>query len=431
MRILMLTDFYPPIVGGVEQHVRNLSIALTERGHRVTVATLAHEGLAPFEIDEHGVRIYRVKGTMQRIEVLFSNPGRRYAPPIPDPEVTLALRGIIAREKPHIVHAHNWLLDSFLPLKAWSGAKFVVSMHEYSLVCAKKSLMYFGTPCSGPGPTKCMRCASDHYGTAKALPTVLGNWAMSAVERALVDLFIPVSNAVAKGNGLVGSKLPYKVIPNFVPDSVGDSSSAATTTPTPSQLPDQPFPLFVGALGRHKGVDVLLEAWSLLSDPDMPPLVMIGAPWADTPKEFPAGVQVYTDWPHDAVMEAWRKSAFGLAPSVWPDPCPTVVMEAMAVGKPVIASRIGGLPDLVNDSETGFLVPPADPAALAAAMKRLLDDPSLREHMGQAGKLKVRQFFASTVVERIESEYRALLAEKRARKISRGRSAVATGGSEQ
>ena len=429
MRILMLTDFYPPIVGGVEQHVRNLSIALVQRGHQVAVATLRHEGTPPFEIDEHGVRIYRVKGTMQRLEMLFSNPGRRYAPPIPDPEVTWRLRSIIAQEKPQVVHAHNWLLDSFLPLKAWSRARLVVSMHEYSLVCAKKSLMYFDEPCSGPGPVKCLRCASAHYGAAKAVPTLLGNWAMSAIERAMVDLFIPVSTAVAKGTGLVGSKLPYKVIPNFVPDDVG--AVLSDRNDLAGQLPDEEFPLFVGALGRHKGVDVLLDAWAQVWSTGMPPLVMIGAPWADTPKQFPEGVRVYTDWSHDAVMQAWRKSAFGLAPSVWPDPCPTVVMEAMSTGKPAIASNIGGLPDLVDDGETGLLVPPGDMGTLAEAIKRLMTDPGLRRRMGQAGQRKVTQFFASTVVGRIEDAYRSLLAERRVPKLSERRSIVAAGRSEQ
>lgn len=407
MRILMLTDFYPPIVGGVEQHVRNLSHALADRGHRVTVATLAHGEAPAFEVDEHGVRIFRLRGTMQRIEKLFSDPGRRYSPPIPDPEVTLQLRKVISKVKPQIVHAHNWLLHSFLPLKAWSGAKLVVSMHEYSLVCPKKSLMYFDKPCSGPAPLKCLRCSSDHYGTVKAVPTVLGNWVMSAFERMAVDRFIPVSAAVAKGTGLVGSDLPYKVIPNFVPDRVGEYRAGGVDIA--AQLPDEPFPLFVGALGRHKGVDVLLDAWTRVYRPGMPPLVLIGAPWGDTPTSFPEGVQVYTDWPHDAVMHAWRKSAFGLAPSIWPDPCPTVVMEAMAVGRATIASNIGGLPDLVDHGTTGLLVPPGDAAALADAIKTLLDDPALCSSMGSAGLAQVERFFASTVVARIESEYKALL----------------------
>src|SRR5712692_8685641 len=105
MRILMLAQFYPPIIGGVERHVRDLSIELVTRGHDVSVATLWHEGLPEFEIDQ-GVRIHRIHGSLQRAAVLFSEKNRRHLPPFPDPEVMWALRRIIINERPNIVHAH-------------------------------------------------------------------------------------------------------------------------------------------------------------------------------------------------------------------------------------------------------------------------------------------------------------------------------------
>lgn len=404
MNILMLTDFYPPIVGGVEQHVRNLSAELVARGHSVAVATLWHEGTAEFEIDERGVRIYRVRGTVQRAVKLFSDAGRRYAPPIPDPEVVMALRRVIKQERPSIVHAHNWFVHSFLPLKAWSKARLVVSLHEYSLACPKKSLMHHDSLCSGPGVFKCLECAGSHYGLAKGVPTVLSNWVMGAAEKAAVDMFLPVSEAVARGNGLTGSKLPYQVVPNFVPDKVGTPEGEAGSIV--DDLPSGDFLLFVGALGLHKGVAVLLKAYSEMDG--APPLVLIGADWPDTPTHFPPNVRVLKNWPHRAVMEAWRRSTIALAPSIWPEPCPTVVMEAMSIGRPVIATDIGGLPDIIGDGETGLLVPPGDVAALRGAMERLLADPELRMRMGEAGKRKVTEFYASTVVQRIEHVYRGL-----------------------
>ena len=98
MRILMLTDFYRPLIGGQERHVENLALELTKRGHQVTVATLWHAGLARFE-EDRGVRIYRIRGTAQRATGLFSQTGRRFAPPAPDPETVWALRRIIQREQ--------------------------------------------------------------------------------------------------------------------------------------------------------------------------------------------------------------------------------------------------------------------------------------------------------------------------------------------
>lgn len=413
MRILHLTQAYPPIIGGIEQHVRNLSRELAARGHRVSVATLDHPGLAARE-DDDGVRVHRLRGTVHRAErVLFTHPGRRYAPPFPDPELARGLLRIIARERPQIVHAHNWLVHSFLPLRRWSRAKLVVGLHDYELVCAKWTLMYRGTPCDGPGPRKCADCAIATYGAARGLPTALANWAMSGVERGAVDLFIPVSRAVADGNALAGGRngraARYRVIPEFAPDDVAARRDEAD--PRLAALPRDDFLLYVGAFGRYKGVDVLLRAYAGLAD--APPLVMIGYETSEYPlagAPIPPGVVVLKQWPHAAVMAAWRRCIVGIIPSVWPDPCPTVAIEAMASGRPVVATRIGGLPDLVSDGETGLLVPPDDPLALRAALARLIADSPLRERLGRAALHRFEQFRAGTVVSRYEDAYRELCA---------------------
>ena len=407
MRILMLTQFYPPYIGGEERHVRNLSAHLTARGHQVAVATLGNHDLPAYELDQ-GTRIYRMRGTLQRATWLFSDTSRRHAPPFPDPELSLELRRIIVRERPQIVHAHNWLIHSFLPLKPWSGARLVLTLHDHSMLCPKKKLIYGDAHCDGPGLGKCLRCVGAHYGVAKGLPVLLSNRLMSAIERGAVDMFVPVSQAVAVDNQLLGRGLPVRVIPNFVPDDL----SALPDEPHPylAQLPDERFMLYVGAFGRYKGLDVLLRAYAGLID--APPLVIIGYQTHDYPirtTELPPNVLVLRDWPHEAVMQAWRRCLFGLAPSTWSDPCPTVAMEAMATGRPLIATRMGGLTDLVIDGETGLLVPPDDHHALRQAMATLLADPGLSARMGQAGKRKVVEFQASNVVQRLEQVYHELV----------------------
>jgi glycosyltransferase involved in cell wall biosynthesis len=259
----MVTDFYWPFLGGVEQHVRTLSHALVGRGHEVTVATLWHDGLAAEEADQ-GVRVVRLRGSAQRANWLFSQPARPWAPPIPDPEITLGLRRIIARQRPQIVHGHDWLARSFLPLKAWSGAKWVQSLHYYTLSCAKKNLMLDESPCGGPGWRKCLGCGARHYGPIKGTATTVGNWVMGAAERAATDLFISVSQATAHGNQLDGAWAKQVVIPNFLPETA--PSSTEELAPYLAQLPDGEFLLFVGDLRPMKGLTVLLEAYAALQD---------------------------------------------------------------------------------------------------------------------------------------------------------------------
>ncbi len=405
MRILMLSQFYPPIIGGIEQHVRNLSIELIARGHQVAVATLWQEGLPEVETDQ-GVRIYRIRGTLQRADWLFSEKRRRHAPPFPDPQLVTGLANVIARERPAVVHGHNWLVRSFLPLKAWSRARLIVTLHDFSLVCAKHRFVYRGAACKGPG-VKCFQCAASHYGSPRGMPIVLANWAMGLAERAGVDMFLPVSQAVAAGTGLVESSLPFQVIPNFVPDDVAQVLNGSND----AQLPAEDFFLFVGDISPDKGAQVLLQAHAQLSHPV--PLVLIGRHNGAITTDPGRNVCLLPSMSHDAVMRAWSKSIVGLAPSIVPDACPTVVMEAMATGRPVIASRIGGLVDLVSHEETGLLVPPGDVSLLRQAMERLIGDPAMRSRMGQAAKQRVGRFQASQVVPRVEQVYEKVLVDER------------------
>lgn len=403
MRILMLAQFYPPLIGGEERHVRNLSIELAARGHDVAVATLWQEGLEEFERDQ-GVRIYRIRGSMQRLSGLFKSD-RRHAPPFSDPETMLALRRIVLKERPEIVHAHNWLLHSFTPIKAWSKAKLIVTLHDCSLVCAMQQFVYHGSECSGPGLKKCIGCAIETYGAAKGVPIALALRAWGGLARQTVDMFLPVSKAIAEANQLEKYRVRHQVIPNFIPDDA--SIHFADTDPLLEQLPESGYLLFVGSIGRDKGIGVLLQAYAEMESEV--PLVLIGQPEAGFSATLPPNVRLLQSWPHPAVMSAWRRCSLGLMPSICPDASPTVTMEAMAAGRAVVASHIGGLPDIVVDGETGTLVPPGNPQALSEAIQRLLADNTLRERMGNMAKQRVTEFQASTVIPRIEQIYQEAL----------------------
>ena len=403
MRILMLAQSYPPTTGGEQHHVRNLSIELVRRGHDVTVATLWREDMPAFEYDE-GVGVHRIHGSVQHIPALLPNK-TSHLPPLPDPLVLSTLRRIILHERPEIVHAHNWMVHSFTPLKTWSKAKLILTLHDCSLICATQRFMYQGVPCNGPGLTKCLGCAAQHYGTARGIPITLANWVGGKIEHHIVDMFMPVSQAVAEATQLIKHRLPHRVVPNFVPDNV--SILPNDTDPLLTQLPKSNYLLFVGDRGLEKGVEVLFRAYAEMGS--QVPLVLIGREVAGFPPTCPRNVLVLPRWPHASVMKAWSRCIVGVIPSIWSDPCPTVAMEAMAMGRPVVASRIGGLPDIVIDGETGFLVPPGDPLALQNAMQCLLDDPVRREHMGAMAKQRIVEFQAKTVVPRIEEVYQEVL----------------------
>ena len=167
------------------------------RGHSVSVVTLRQPGLAERE-DDQGVRVYRVRGSAQRLTPLFSNELRRSAAPFPDPEIITALSRVITAERPDLIHAHNWMVHSFLPLKRMSRTKLVMSVHDFSLVCARKDFMYLGLDnCPGPWVERCLRCAAKYYGSAKGTATTIGALVMSPFLRRSIYRFISDSRSVA------------------------------------------------------------------------------------------------------------------------------------------------------------------------------------------------------------------------------------------
>jgi len=407
MKVLMVTDFYPPFLGGVEVLVSTLSRQLVNRGHEVSVATLAAPGLPSEELDQ-GVRVYRIPASTRRAGFLFANETRPWAPPAPDPEATVALRAVARREQPDVVHGHDWLARSFLPLKRRTGPAFVMSLHYFTLSCPKKNLMYEHSPCTGPRLGKCLSCAGRHYGRTKGTAVTLAHRLGARAEASLVDLFIPVSAATATGNALDAARLPFVVVPNFVADPAPPADFAQLMR----SLPDEPFFLFVGDVRSDKGADALLEAYGRMTKP--PPLVLIGKVWPETPS-IPKGVTLLRDWPNGAVRQAMRRSIALVAPSVWAEPFGIVVAEAITAGRPVVASAIGGIPEIVRHEREALLVEPGDAGALAQALARIAADDLLRDRLAANAVLRARAFTPSTVVPQFEAAYERAVDRRRSR----------------
>ncbi|GHO92161.1 LPS biosynthesis RfbU related protein [Reticulibacter mediterranei] len=405
MRILMLSEFYPPLIGGTERHVQTLSRELVRRGHQVAVATLQTGNSPDFE-DDDGVHIHRLTGWSRTLTRFYQNQSRQYHPPIPDPGVMAGLRRVISLERPEIVHARRWMLYSFVGLKSWSRARLVVTLHDYNLCCPTTGYLHNGQVCTGPAYRKCLRCAGQGYGTVKGA-LVTSGLKLSSHLHSSVDKYIAVSAAVRDASMYATGRppKPIEVVPTFIPDTVVDE---ALSIGRPDFLPPTDnYILFVGRQDSHKGLDVLLNAYTDLS-PTVP-LVLLIAGSDDSSKQFPAGVTVIHNAPHAQVMAAWMHCAIGVVPSIWPEPFGQVAVEAMMCGKPVIASAIGGLRDVVVDGESGLLVEPGNANALKDAIRDLLLHPDKREQMGLVGKKRAHLFTVGTVANRIEEIYADLL----------------------
>lgn len=168
----------------------------------------------------------------------------------------------------------------------------------------------------------------------------------------------------------------------------------------PAPLPERPVALFVGVLERYKAVDVLAEAWRTVAArvPDAELHLVGTGTLVGVPErlvaELPGGVRWSPTLPASGVAAAMDGATVLVLPSR-SEGLGRVVIEAFCRGRGVVGSRVGGIPDLVTDGETGLLVPPGDPAALADALERALTEPGLAAALGGAARVAVEPWLAS------------------------------------
>jgi len=419
VRILVATDHFPPHIGGAQIQSRTLALELHRRGHEVRVATVWQNGSKPGEHDE-GVPVHRLR-QLRTLPGLARKRAQHHQPPFPDPVTTFQLRRLIKEFQPDLVHSYGWISYSCAAALVGLETPLIITSRDYAYGCPKRTLMYKdGTACSGPALLKCMDCAGRHYGIAKgwtAAVGVLGSRPLLRHKTTAIHSISTYVQAMVRRDFLDDRTRNDRERDSVIHDVVGNAPSQFGTpggeddvSARLRELPDEPFMLFVGALRRVKGIEQLLAAYQMLESP--PLLVLIGTIEPDTPKEFPPGVRVLTNFPHAAVMEAWGRCLFGVLPSLWAEPFGTVVCEAMSKGRPVIATRPGGHTDMVVDGETGVIVDRGDVEALAGAMRYLLENEREREQLAAAAAVRAREFTVEVSLPRIERLYEETLARK-------------------
>ncbi len=411
MRILIVTDHFPPFIGGAHRQAQLLGRSMANRGHQVAVAAPWHGGLPKLEHDD-GFVVHRVRQLRTTFDFMVRDESQRHQPPFPDPVSVVALRNLIADFEPDVIHAYGWLAFSVAVALGRRRIPLLVSARDYGYFCATRTLLRKGESCSGPGPLKCLACAGDYYGTPKGWFAAAG-----------VALSKPLLRRRMTGLHSVSSYV-HEVTTAHLPDGTPElfevtiPSFQAEPPARPGEeepdidawlarLPEQPFILYVGAFRKVKGLETLFDAYRRLSDP--PPLVLMGTFERDSPSDFPPEAVVLTDVPHQVVMASWPRAMFGVMPSLWPEPLGATVAEGMNRGRPVIGTTPGGHTDML-DEQTGMLVPQGDVAALTAAMRELIADPERREAMGLAAAERAKNFAAPSVLPRFEQAYEATIA---------------------
>jgi glycosyltransferase involved in cell wall biosynthesis len=295
--------------------------------------------------------------------------------------------------KPDLVHVHNiyhQISPSILPAAKRRGLPVVLTAHDYNLIAPNYALYHDGSICERTKPAKYWeavrhRCVSGSVAasalaaTEKYLQKWLGLYGKT-LDRVIAPSKFVRSTLIAYG--IDQAKVVH--IPHFI--------DASTTSP----LYGGDYALFVGSASEEKGIDVAIEAAILA---DVPLRIVGGGPLLPALKDLAekkGGSNVIFTGPKygDDLLREYAGARFIVIPSLSYETFGLTALEAYALGKPIIASRIGGLPEVVREGETGMLAPAGDIPLWTIAMTAMWQDPAACERMGREGRRWVETDFA-------------------------------------
>lgn len=359
MHVLMVNNLYPPIMaGGAELVVAYLSEGLVARGHRVTVVSTCGPEMEPYAPEQrNGVDVIRF--FPPNMYWSFAREGqprhRRMIWHVRDAWNRAAggrFRAIMEAVRPDILHTH--VIDGF-SASIWRRAReaevpVLHTAHDYHLLCPRAFLL-----------TRDWRLCTNPTVFCRAYRT----WHVKTANE--VDLFVSPSQFLLERHLEAGMSVPNTaVVRNGVPlpSILGRAPRSG-----PLRL------LLMCRLTHEKGVNVVLDAIARLPGDTALELTIAGrGPLESVVREFVAvdpRVHFAGFVTGDAKLELLTHADYLLIPSLWYENAPIAVIEAAAYGLGVIGSRIGGIPELVDEGRTGFLFEPGDASALTDLMLRL------------------------------------------------------------
>lgn len=373
MKVLIVSGIWPPDVGGPASHAPDLAAFLRAHGHEVAVVTTADAAPAP--------EPYRVDWVSRRLPV-----GVRHA---------AVAEKILSRARgADVVYATSMVGRAALGTAAARRPLVIKLTTDEAYERARRRGLYDGG--------------------MDAFQTIDGDLRIAALRRARNVALGRAARVVCPSAYLCEMAVSWGVpaertlvVPNPAPDLpvLPSREEAKAKTGIPGQLL-----AFAGRIGRQKALEVGLEAVSAC--PEVTLLIAGDGPELEAMKlraaqlELGARGRFLGPLPRDDVLEIFRAADATLLSSSWEN-FPHTVVESLAVGTPVISTRVGGVAEVVTDGENGLLVTAGDPESLAAAIRRFFSEPGLRGRLAAAAAPSVAGHSRDAILGRIE----AVLAE--------------------
>ncbi len=298
-----------------------------------------------------------------------------------NPEAASTLAALLRDVRPdaaHVHHLHRHLTPSIFPALRRAGIPSAWTLHDHELVCPNGLRFTEGAPC--------FRCKGGRYQEAVrhrckdgSLPSSVAVAVEKAAHRALgagllADRLLCPSRFLMDAlleDGVPGERLEH--VPNLV-----------TVEPAPG--PQGANVVFAGRLTPEKGTAVLAAMARLL--PHVRVDVFGEGPERPRLAEVP-NLTLHGHAPRTVVHAALATAGAVVVPSLWPENQPYAVLEAMLLGRNVVASRVGGIPELIEEGMDGLLVEPGSATELAGAVGTVLADPEAAARRGQRARKRV------------------------------------------
>jgi len=406
MKALLVSEYWKPkVLGGGEISAGLMAKSLAESGVDVSVLTSYFKGSARYE-EAEGVKIYRRLSTGGGSGSILSNIKR-----------AILFSDSVERELPKldkerdfdIIHALN-----ITSLVGVSRAKdklrkpIVAHVNSPTPFCPRGILLKGDEECGGDCDFSEFFSCLQKFGTVSKMRMpfylrynpftsflVYGNFKRKKEALKKFDCFMPISTFMKKmllSYGISEDKIA--VIPNIV-ETESFFDVKAEKHPVPGIL-------YLGPYAEFKGPQILL--WALKDIKSGYFCSLYGSGYFEEKlKNFVkdnglAKVKINPEVPHSKVPDLYRQHDILVFPSLVSEAFGRVAIEAMAAGKPVVASSIGGVTDIVEDAKTGFLVKPGDIEGLRKALERLISDEKLRENMGREGRKSVEERYNADAI---------------------------------
>lgn len=350
MRVTMLIHSYHPRVGGAERQLAALIPGLRAQGVEVDVITRRHPGLAPYELIA-GVPVHRLPV-----------PGPK---PIASFTFTLAALALLRRLRPDVIHAHELFstTTTAVAAKRVLGSPVVVTLH-------------------GGG---------DFNEIVRLKKKVMGAYRLSVFAKS-VDSFVAISRELDLELARVGIPPERRA---FIPNAVDTdhfqplSHSEKMAQRAALGLPDVPIAIFTGRLAPEKRLDRLIALWPAVRQIHPKACLLILGVGAEAARlERAAGDGVRFLGRVERVLPYLQASDIFVLPSER-EGLSVALLEAMSAGLPVLATDVGGTPDVVEPGVTGWLFPPNAPEVMRDDLLTLLADANLRTRLGRQARDRV------------------------------------------